>query len=1511
MRALLRRAWPAAILLGIFCTSLTPLDAATVYEDGESNADGWRVYDATPAGAEVRSVFDDNQQSEVIETAGSGTSNGYVVGGFNPNSGWNNTAEFHLSWKMATHENYVVYIRVDTTEGWRYLYYNHANSDRLLHANGKYIHHGLGSTTRDGVWRTFNRDLAADLTEVEPGNALIAVHGFLLRGNVHVDDIVLSDSAAPQPEAPDPTIPTVYEDGESGFDGWSIFDATPDGAVIASVFNSDIHSNVIQTTGDRTRNGYMLGGFTSSSGWNNTSQFHLSWQMAAQNSYVIYLRVDTTNGWRYLYYTQSNSDGLLNSSGRYIHHGLGSSSNDGSWQTFSRDLAADLSHAEPGNSLLAINAFMLRGDMLLDDITLADNFAPHAIISAGQRSFNVGETITLDGSGSADPDGSISTYAWLDTAGNDVGSDASLVVSADQSGVFNYLLRVTDNSGLSASAAVSVEVVDGQLSTLYEDAEDGSTERWRIIDNTPEGAAVTVGFDEDADSQVISVSGSGLQNGFILGDLGANNGWNNQTQSHLRWRMRTNAGFALYIRVDTTNGERFLYYDQYANNLLYGGYLNIHYGLGASSMDGVWHSYSRNLRDDVAIGEPGNQLLAVHGFYFRGTASFDDIEMLNLVDDPPVANLAATPASAMLPSTVSLDASQSSDDHGIASYVFDFGDGTSTTTTEADVQHIFGVAGDYIVGVTVTDTSGQSAVAEQTIEVLPDTLAPVAVAIATPDIGQVPLNVSFDAAASSDNDAIALYTWSFGDGASTSGETLTAVSHIYAIAGTYAAVVSVADAAGNVSETTIEIVTTAAADAEPVAAFVATPGSGENSLTVLVDAAASSDDNGIVSYSWDFGDGLTGIGETSSVGYTTAGNKTITLTVTDAADQSSKLSIVVPITDPGSGSNEAPVAMLTASAISGSTPLIVNFDASGSTDDSDDGVSAYGWDFGNGDVADTALANTTYTEVGQYTVTLTVTDAEGLTGTATATISVDEDATPLVTAEAAARLLAQATFGATSTEIAAVQAVGIEAWIDDQFTRKGPPHLNFVLDHSNGSRLDARHNIWWKDVVDGNDQLRQRVAFALSQIFVVSDIGYTLSNSQYGVTHYYDLLRDNAFGSYESLIKDVTLNPVMGIYLSLLQNAKGDAAGNTRPDENYAREFMQLFTIGLHELNTDGTTKLASGKPIPAFTQADVENYSRVFTGWNYKDSDRWHRQLFTHNNLIDPLEPYPGYHDDSSKTLLGGVVSAAGISAEDDLDIALASIADHPNVAPFISKQLIQRLVTSNPTPAYVGRVSAVFNNNGSGIKGDLKAVVKAILLDPEARNGHNTVSDFGKLREPVLRISHVWRAFNVQPGTESQDGVYNTISPHVMNLDTVIGQAVLKSPSVFNFYHPEFSPLGELYANELSAPEAEIFTDNNILSSTTRVNTHIQRHFDGANSNDLKYSYLDLSAETAMAADPAELLEHIDLLLLSGGMSDGLQSVLLNHLATLPNTEAGRSQRVRDAITLIMASPEYLVQL
>ena len=337
------------------------------------------------------------------------------------------------------------------------------------------------------------------------------------------------------------------------------------------------------------------------------------------------------------------------------------------------------------------------------------------------------------------------------------------------------------------------------------------------------------------------------------------------------------------------------------------------------------------------------------------------------------------------------------------------------------------------------------------------------------------------------------------------------------------------------------------------------------------------------------------------------------------------------------------------------------------------------------------------------------------------------------------------------------------------------------------------------------DQLRQRLGFAYSQIFVISDQS-DFALDGYGITAYYDLLLDNAFNNYRDLLENISLSPMMGQYLSMLGNEKPDSTKNIRPDENYAREIMQLFSIGLVELNLDGTPKTdANGRAIPTYDQSVIEGFAHVFTGWNYAGTNQRSWNQWDNYNNLQLMEPLESYHDKGKKKLLRGHVIPANQKTRKDFSQALDNIFHHPNVGPFIGKQLIQRLVTSNPTPDYVARVASVFNNNGEGVRGDMLAVVKAILLDVEARKGHVMYPKrFGKVKEPLLKLTNLWRAFDVY----SSDGTLDFVDLHHQ-----VSQAPLSAPSVFNFYSPNYAPPGEIARLAMVSPEMQITTENAVV--------------------------------------------------------------------------------------------------
>ena len=532
----------------------------------------------------------------------------------------------------------------------------------------------------------------------------------------------------------------------------------------------------------------------------------------------------------------------------------------------------------------------------------------------------------------------------------------------------------------------------------------------------------------------------------------------------------------------------------------------------------------------------------------------------------------------------------------------------------------------------------------------------------------------------------------------------------------------------------------------------------------------------------------------------------------------------------------------------------------------------------------------------------------------TASIATDQLERPESAAEAT-RFLTRATFGPRAGEIEQVLSLGFEGWVDLQQSLPFTSHL---------ARLDAgfaakslqhvgltdrlfekqlvRSDTWWDIVVNAEDQLRQRVAFALSQIFVVSQTEAGLENRIRGFVAYNDLLLQHAFGNYRELLTAVTLNPVMGDFLSMRRNEKADDSNNIQPDQNYARELMQLFTLGLDLLHQNGEPVLdSSGASIPTYTENDVSELARVLTGWSYGDAGELRTNSRTYNSEVIPMRFFAEFHDSGSKNLLG-VEIPAGLSAAEDLERALDVLFQHGNVGPFTAKQLIQRLVTSNPTPEYIARVAAVFNDNGSGVRGDLKAVVKAILLDREALQGHRLYPDwFGKLKEPLIKIASVWRSL-LGRGEFGYFRYWDTTPD--------LAQESFAAPSVFNFYQPDYSPPGDLRNSGLVAPEFQILNEHTILRAADRLFDYaFAVPLGGDDSSNQHRVNLGIAPLLALASDPGRLIEKLNELLLAGSMSAAMKEVLLQHANETPLEDDG-SMRVRETLFLILVSPEFAVQ-
>lgn len=506
----------------------------------------------------------------------------------------------------------------------------------------------------------------------------------------------------------------------------------------------------------------------------------------------------------------------------------------------------------------------------------------------------------------------------------------------------------------------------------------------------------------------------------------------------------------------------------------------------------------------------------------------------------------------------------------------------------------------------------------------------------------------------------------------------------------------------------------------------------------------------------------------------------------------------------------------------------------------------------------------------------------------------------------AARFLTQATFGPTAADIAALMSEGYSRWIAAQMALPETSHLattqadataypptgQFPIIENN------RYAAWWKIAVTAPDQLRQRVAFALSEIFVVSDVASSLANQPAALANYNDMLANDAFGNFRQLLQDVTLSPVMGNYLNMLRNAAANPAKGTAADENYAREVMQLFTIGLNLLNPDGTLQLGSdNQPIPTYDQDTVVQTANVFTGWSYYSTAA--KPSFTGGaaDWYDPMMLYPAFHDNTQKTIVGGVVLPANEGGAADLKAELDTLFNHQNTGPFFCRQLIQRLVTSNPSNGYVYRVAQVFANDGSGTRGDLAAVVQAILLDPEARSSAQlSNAGFGKLKEPLLRQSALYRAFN----GASAEGRYA-----IFNTDNSLGQTPLDSPTVFNFFSPDFVQPGLLASAGLYAPEFQITTASTAVSVANSLYGAIYTPATPGASTIV----LDLSALTSEASNPAALVGTANLLLCGGNMTQATQQNILSGLKGLPQS-AQAQDKAQFVLELTATSPDAAIQ-
>lgn len=626
------------------------------------------------------------------------------------------------------------------------------------------------------------------------------------------------------------------------------------------------------------------------------------------------------------------------------------------------------------------------------------------------------------------------------------------------------------------------------------------------------------------------------------------------------------------------------------------------------------------------------------------------------------------------------------------------------------------------------------------------------------------------------------------------------------------------------------------------------------------------------------------------------------------------------------------------------------------------------------------------------------------------------DSTKATTIEKAYRLLTQATFGATKEDLDRVVSLGTEEWINQQLAKTSAydnandahrTHLERTIEIAqsaepntdwfnsssfnqgvaDGSSRDYQMAAFLENAIGlhptntlhGSDQLRQRVAYALSQILVVSTSESPLDSRGESMAYYYDLLAKHAFGNYRDLLGDVARSPTMGIFLSHQGNQKANPATGIRPDENFARELMQLFTIGLYELNLDGSANRdndASTYPdagtahVPTYGQQDTEELAKVMTGWDLVGNPRYGRRNSKDGDYTQPMEFTASEHEDEAAdsgdgnvTLLGSSFALNSGSDQSGMDSALDVLFNHPNVAPFISKHLIMRLVTSNPSSDYVARVASVFNNNGNGVRGDLKAVVRSVLEDEEARNSNSASSaNFGKAKEPFLALTQLLRAFNARPldGWKGQDkstlvsGTYWYRNPQ-----SHFGQAPMRSPSVFNFYNPDFVPSDSYFAaNNLVSPETQIQTDQMLIEMNNRLYSIIknlekkgieieqkqtlseyaskksywsqpllyidftpqltlfEQTLDGDTNGDFANMENSDSQGIRYKAKAVDaLILHLDELLLGNTMTaeyhEALHHYLMNASGARNGDDAIEARRVvRDAVRFIIASSAFMIQ-
>jgi uncharacterized protein (DUF1800 family) len=534
-----------------------------------------------------------------------------------------------------------------------------------------------------------------------------------------------------------------------------------------------------------------------------------------------------------------------------------------------------------------------------------------------------------------------------------------------------------------------------------------------------------------------------------------------------------------------------------------------------------------------------------------------------------------------------------------------------------------------------------------------------------------------------------------------------------------------------------------------------------------------------------------------------------------------------------------------------------------------------------------------------------------------------------------ARFLLQAQFDSSDSDIAAVKAKGYSTWLDEQMAVPSSQGGWDWLNSRGYGVVDKREFYFaewylsdymiWNQIVRSPDQVRRRIALAMTEYFVVGIDGITQPWFKgFQLAHYYDILCNNAFGNFRKLLEEITLCVAMGSFLNTLNNEKEDPVTGRQPDENYAREVMQLFTLGVSQLNLDGTPKTdANGAPLDTYTQSDVTNLARVFTGYVTDTKSPVAPMYFNVANVgytRKPMKLLSFRHSLLEKKFLGTTIPANTDGAT-SLKIALDTLFNHPNVGPFFSRQMIQRLVTSNPSPAYVKRVATIFNDNGSGIRGDLKAVFKAVLLDDEARSAATLSSTtHGKLREPMLRFAQWARTFKLN----SKRGTWKINPPNYGS--TTLGQYPLRSPSVFNFFRPGYVPPNTQLADlKATAPEYQIVNESTVSQYINFMQNVLPNGLYVSGPDLLEQPMMsastdgfdlvpDYASEIALTNDPAALVRRLNLILAAGRLSQSTENLIISAVKSdninANSSDTAKLYNVCRAILFVMCAPEYLVQ-